>query len=54
LERPKPVIIPKSTITYRPTINTSGKPTTVKKSTTTTVVATTSDDDEGTSMNTSK
>ena len=28
LERPKPEIIPKSTITYRPTINKSSKPTT--------------------------
>jgi len=35
LERPKPVIIPKSTITYRPTINKSGKPaTTTTRSTT--------------------
>jgi hypothetical protein len=47
LERPKPVIIPKSTIAYRPTINTSGKPTTVKTTTTTTVaVPFTEEDDE--------
>jgi hypothetical protein len=45
LERPKVEVIPKSTITYRPTINRSGKPTTtVKKSATTTYIA---DDDEG-------
>ncbi len=51
LERPKPVIIPKSTITYRPTINKSGKPTsTVKRNTTVTV----SSDNEGDSMNTDK
>jgi hypothetical protein len=44
LEKPAPVVIPKSTITYRPTINKSGKVVTkaIKK---TTVIA--SADDEG-------
>lgn len=47
LEKPKPEIIPKSTITYRPTINKSGKPSsnkTVKK--VSTIIA--SDDEEDT------
>jgi len=37
LERPAPIIIPKSTITYRPTINKSGKPT-VKATKKTTII----------------
>ncbi len=51
LERPKPVIIPKSTIVYRPTINKSGKPTTSTKKPTTTLI---SDVDEVNSMDTTK
>lgn len=49
LEKPKPVIIPKATITYRPTINKSGKVITkaVKKST---IIA--SADDEGDGVDT--
>lgn len=43
LERPKPEIIPKSTVTYRPTINKSGKPSIKTTKKTTTYIA----DDEG-------
>ncbi len=55
LERPKPVIIPKSTITYRPTINQSGKPASTKPTTVTVAAsAATTDDGESESMQTKK
>lgn len=53
LERPKPVVIPKSTVTYRPIINKSGKPSTAAVKTNTTVTVN-SADAEGDSMNTTK
>ena len=47
LERPKPEVITKSTITYRPTINKSGKPGSTKKSgSARTISAVTNDDDD--------
>ena len=51
LEKPKPVIIPKSTITYRPTINKSGKTVAKPIKKTTTIV---SADDEWDSVDTTK
>ncbi len=52
LERPAPVIIPKTTLSYRPTINKSGKPTTIKKKTNVSVSV--YSDNEWDSMNTEK
>lgn len=53
LQRPKPEIIPKSTITYRPTINKSGKPiaSTIK---TITSISSSDDEEEDDTMDTKK
>ncbi|MEI7919778.1 MAG: hypothetical protein WCH65_06475 [bacterium] len=52
LQRPQPEVIPKSTITYRPTINKSGKTTPSKIIKKTASLVSTDDDDETDAVNT--
>ncbi len=50
LEKPKPEIIPKSTITYRPTINKSGKVIAKVTKKTSTIIASADDEGDGTDV----